>query len=189
MPEVKQPDPDLLAEAQERLEKQALAKSIISENDAWFKANWQEIGNLEHAGLWMGGRQKKTEIIIPSIFMHALELVLEECDFRDQDYIDLIAPRYKANGDQIYGLKPNQMKEILDQNDWEKEIQPRIDRINPSKGIMLKWGGRNVTPINSEPSTNNYAILEPGDPLNVTEPDPQPREQEPDPEKRIEGAE
>jgi hypothetical protein len=129
----------LIAEAAERLEAEAIAKSIQDDNAEWFKKHWPELGSFDAHGMWVGKRRQFKETYDKGIVREAL--MCRDIYIPDEAW-DL--------------LSDAQVKKLV-----TADVKREMNRIDEADGGLIKTTGNwNYGPVKNKPSLDKYEIDE-----------------------------
>jgi len=134
----------LIAEAKRRMEAEAAARSLINDNKTWWKEHWEEVGNLDYAGMWMGKRRQFSEGYKRDIVFAAIL----RTDFTLEDAFAL--------------LTDAQIKKLVKDKRWGSKLSGILQELDPEDEGMVRIPGKyNYEPVKNEPNPNNYEIAIP----------------------------
>ena len=144
-------------EALRRMDELAVAKSIVSEHEAWLTKYAKQHGELEHAGLWAGPRQSFREVTNPELALLALKDMLE---------IFTVEQLFAEKDGSYSALQ--KLDKTLRANRENEEVRPKwlacLDYHGGEEGTMItEYGNVQAGPITSRPSEEHYVILQPGE--------------------------
>jgi len=134
----------LQAEATERMEAEAVAKSIQSDNEEWFKRIHPELGSFEAHGMWSGKRRQFKESYNKPVVREALMA----CDF----YVD----------DEVWDMLTDaQVKKLVKHPNLAGKVKREMNRIDEADGGLIRVPGAwNYGPVKKKPSLDKYEIDE-----------------------------
>jgi hypothetical protein len=143
-------DPELIKEAEAKMEEYALAKRTVNQLDEWFKSHQNQLPQISAHGMWFGRRQQFKEVYKQQVFIDAVMMVIEEYELPIRDILMLL-----SNG---------QMKDITYFDVHGEYVRSAVKASDEQDGgIEKKHGKVGTSPIKKAPSENNYVILEPGE--------------------------